>query len=491
MIQSGGYMRYPMLNPITDFLYEIPQGYRKDMRVPARLYGSKELMDGLDEAVISQICNVATLPGIVKHALCMPDAHSGYGFPIGGTAAMDVDNGVISPGGIGFDINCGVRLIRTNLTLEEVEPVLHLLVDSLFRNIPAGVGESGMLSLSPSELDHALVQGSAWAVKKGFGLHDDLSHTEEGGCVDNANPDAVSQRARIRGKDQIGTLGSGNHYLEIQVCKKENIFNPGLASAFGIDRDNQIMIMIHCGSRGFGHQIASDYLQSFLSVMGKKYGMSVPDRELACAPFKSDDGQGYFQAMNCAINFAFLNRQLIMHRVREVFSDILKKSPEKLGMRLIYDVCHNTAKVESHTIEGKTRKLLVHRKGATRAFAPGMYDLPDDYKKTGQPVIIGGSMETGSYLLAGRPECADAFFTTAHGSGRVMSRHEAKRKYNGRDLQRSMEQKGIYIRTASFSGLAEEAGGAYKNIDEVIEATDRCGLSIPVAKLLPVGNIKG
>jgi len=484
-------MQYSMLKPLTDYLYEIPTDYRNDMRVPARIYGSSRLIYTLDEAVINQICNVATLPGIVKHALCMPDAHSGYGFPIGGTAAMDTEDGVISPGGIGFDINCGVRLIRTNLTLEEVEPVLHNLVDSLFRNVPAGVGESGMLSLSPGELDHAIVEGSAWAVKKGFGYYEDLARTEEGGCIEKANPDFVSQKAHVRGKDQLGTLGSGNHYLEIQVCKKENIFNHDLAKSFGIDRDNQIIIMIHCGSRGFGHQIASDYLQSFLSVMGKKYGLSVPDRELACAPFSSDDGQHYFQAMNCAINFAFLNRQLIMHRVREVFSDIFKKSPEHLGMDMIYDVCHNTAKIETHTVDGKKRKLLVHRKGATRAFAPGMYDLPDEYKKTGQPVIIGGSMETGSYLLAGRKECADAFFTTAHGSGRVMSRHEAKKRYNGRELINSMKMKGIYVRTTSYPGLAEEAGGAYKDIDEVINATDKGMLSTPVAKLIPLGNIKG
>jgi tRNA-splicing ligase RtcB len=307
----------------------------------------------------------------------------------------------------------------------------------------------------------------------------------------DADPASVSLRARERGREQIGSLGSGNHYLEIQVAEKNNIFDRKLAGQFGISRDGQIMVMIHSGSRGFGHQIATDYLKRFLSVMGSKYGLAMPDRELACAPFSSDDGQSYYMAMNCAINYAFLNRQMIMHAVKNVFSDIFKKAPADLGLRLVYDVCHNTAKLEKHTIDGKQREILIHRKGATRAFAPGMDGIPDRYQQTGQPILIGGSMETGSYLLAGVSTGADAFYSTCHGSGRVMSRHQAKRSFNGRDMQKKLEERGIYILTSSFPALAEEAGGAYKNVDEVIEATEKGGLSRAVAKFTPIGNIKG
>ncbi len=484
-------MQKGALRKIDDFLFELPRDYKKGMLVPARIYGSASLITEMDDAVADQISNVAMLPGIQQYALCMPDGHSGYGFPIGGVAAVDPKKGVISPGGIGFDINCGIRLVRTGLTFEEVQPHLETLVDRLFARVPSGVGGEGMLTLSRGRFDEALHKGARWAVENGFGEKTDLEHAEDGGCMPGADPAAVSGRAFERGKNQAGTLGSGNHFLEIQVARRENIFDEPLARRFGIDRDGQVMVMIHCGSRGFGHQIATDYLQRFLSVMGSRYGLSMPDRELACAPFLSEDGQAYFQAMNCAINMAFLNRQLIMHRVREVFADVFHKSPEDLGIRLVYDVCHNTAKLERHSIGGRERELLVHRKGATRAFPPGRSELPPAYRETGQPVIIGGSMETGSYLLCGKLSSPETFYTTAHGSGRRMSRKQAKKQFNGRELQQVLKARGIYVQTKSYPGLAEEAGGAYKDIDEVVECSRQAGLSLPVARLLPMGNIKG
>ncbi len=476
---------------LNDYLWELPVTTKPGMRVPARIYASENLINHMDAAVFGQVANVAMLPGIQKYAFCMPDGHSGYGFPIGGVAAVDPDDGVISPGGIGFDINCGIRLMTTSLTIEDVRPRLRQLVDALFSHIPSGVGAGGIVSVSQNRLDDAMVKGAAWAIENGYGSPEDLDHTEENGCVAGADPASVSKKARERGHNQVGSLGSGNHFLELQVAKKENVFDEESARVFGITLENQVVVMIHCGSRGFGHQIATDYLQRFLSVMQSKFGLSMPDRELACAPFYSDEGRAYFQAMNCAINIAFLNRQMIMHRVREVFVDVFKKSPRELGMRLVYDVCHNTAKMEEYRVNGRNKNLLIHRKGATRAFAAGMRDLPGDYARLGQPVIIGGSMETGSYLLLGLPGAEETFYSTAHGSGRVMSRHQAKRQYHGRELQRDMEQRGIYVRTSSFSGLAEEAGGAYKNIDEVVDATSKAGLSRPVVRLVPVGNIKG
>lgn len=484
-------MKPKELIKVNEYVYELPRDYKKGMRVPARIYTSDILLSSMDDAVFQQLSNTAMLPGIVNHVLCMPDGHSGYGFPIGGVAAMDPDTGVISPGGIGFDINCGVRLLATSLAHHEVKPVLQKLVDTLFNRIPSGVGAEGSVKLSPNRLDDAMQMGSAWAVQNGFGTKEDLERTEENGCISEADPSKVSQRARERGKGQIGSLGSGNHYLELQVAHKENIFDKTIAEAFGINTHDQILIMIHSGSRGLGHQIASDYLKRFTSVMHSKFGITVPDRELSCAPFYSEEGQDYFKAMNCAINFAFLNRQLIMHRVREVFSEIFRKTPDDLGMKLVYDVCHNTAKLERHTIDNRGKKLLVHRKGATRAFSKGMDGIPDVYKPYGQPVIIGGSMETASYLMSGIPDSEDAFFTTAHGSGRTLSRHKAKLLQSGRDVQRKLMEKGIYVRTSSYSGLAEEAGDAYKDIDEVVKVSEKAGLSKAVVKLIPLGNIKG
>lgn len=476
---------------IAECAWELPTGFRPGMRVPVRGFATEALLAQMDEQVFRQAANVATLPGIVGASFVMPDAHWGYGFPIGGVAAMDPKTGVISPGGIGFDINCGMRLVRTELTLEEVRPKLRQLVDRLFERIPAGVGCKGFVGISPGEFEELLTLGARWCVRRGFGTEQDLARTEERGCFSGADPAAVSPRARERGLPQLGTLGSGNHYLEVQVARPENVADPALAARFGIHRPNQVMVMFHCGSRGFGHQVATDSLHEFLACMKSKYGLDVVDRDLACAPFRSPEGQRYFAAMKCAANMSFANRQVILHRVREVFSEVFARDPAELGLEMIYDVSHNTAKLETHLVDGKPRELLVHRKGATRAFAPGMPELPPEYRETGQPVIIGGSMETGSYLLTGTASGAESFFSTAHGSGRTMSRTKARKLFPGRKLARSLEERGIYVRSVSFAGLAEEAGDAYKSIDAVVEATARAGLSRPVVRLTPIGNVKG
>lgn len=476
---------------ISDTIWEIPTSFKPGMRVPARLYATERLLDDMDEGVIDQVTNVATLPGVVKYAMCMPDGHWGYGFCIGGVAATDPESGgIISPGGIGFDINCGMRLVVTNLTADEVKPHLRQLVDLLFQRVPAGVGSSGFLRVGRKEFRQVVEQGARWCIKQGLGWPEDLERTEENGCIEGADAETISDRAVERGHDQIGTLGSGNHYLEIQVAKPEHVFDRETARAFGITLPNQVVIMFHCGSRGFGHQVATDYLQVFLRAM-PKYGISVPDRELACAPFRSPEGQQYFAAMKCAINMSFANRQVILHRIREVFSAVLGRDPRDLGMDMVYDVAHNTAKLERHVVDGTERTLLVHRKGSTRAFAPGMEGIPADYKAVGQPVIIGGSMETGSYLLAGVASGAATFYSTAHGSGRTMSRARAKKLYDGRKLQRELEEQGIYVRSVSYAGLAEEAGGAYKDIDEVVAATEQAGISKRVVRFVPIGNVKG
>jgi tRNA-splicing ligase RtcB len=479
------------LRQIGPALYELPLTFRAGMRVPVRVFGSEKLVAGMDDQVFVQAANVATLPGIMVASFCMPDAHWGYGFPIGGVAAMDVETGVISPGGIGFDINCGMRLVTTQLTWPEVRPRLRELVGALAARVPAGVGSRGFVRLSGDEFEEALRQGAGWAVRQGFGVADDLAHTEAGGCFPGADPDCVSEHAKERGLHQIGTLGSGNHYLEIQVAHAEGIHDAALAQAFGIERPEQVVVMFHCGSRGFGHQVATDYLHSFLRLMPAKFGLEILDRELACAPFASREGRAYYKAMCCAANMSFANRQVILHRIREVFSDVFVRSPEALGIRCVYDVAHNTAKLEEHEIGGCRRRLLVHRKGATRAYPPGHLELPPEYRATGQPVIVGGSMETGSYLLAGIATGAASFFSTAHGSGRTMSRTKARKLVRGRALQERMAERGILVRTASLSSLAEEAGFAYKDVDEVAAATEAAGLSKRVAHLVPVGNVKG
>ncbi len=480
------------LERISDYLWEIPTSYKPGMRVPARIYATEQLIREMDEAVADQISNVATLPGITQSALCMPDGHFGYGFPIGGVAAMDIaEGGVISPGGIGFDINCGMRLLVTNLTEKEVKPKIKKLIDKLYERVPAGVGSKGFVTVSRNEFRQVVQEGAKWCINQGYGWDEDLELTEENGCIEGAYASKISDKAIDRGCNQIGTLGSGNHYLEIQVARPENIVNKELAEAFGITIPNQVVVMFHCGSRGFGHQVATDYLQVFLKVMESKYGINILDRELACAPFNSPEGQDYFAAMKCGLNMSFANRQVILHRIREVFSDVFGKSAEALGMHQVYDVSHNTAKLEQHIVNGEMRSLLVHRKGSTRAFGPGMEGIPDRYKPYGQPVILGGSMETGSYLLAGVSTGAQSFFSTAHGSGRTMSRTKARKQWNGEQLQKDMQKQGIYIRTTSWRGLAEEAGGAYKDVDAVVKATELAGLSKRVVRLVPIGNVKG
>jgi len=480
------------LQKISDTIWELPATYKQGMRVPARIIATEKLVREMDDAVYQQISNVATLPGIARYALCMPDGHSGYGFPIGGVAAMDVhEGGVISPGGIGFDINCGMRLITTNLTLEDVQPRLKEIVDRLFQRVPAGVGTHGFLKLSHNEFRDLVEQGAHWCVERDLGWQEDLEFTEENGCIAGADASKISDRAVERGYNQVGTLGSGNHYLEVQVARPEDVRDKELAQKFGVTIPDQIVVMFHCGSRGFGHQVATDYLQKFLKVMEPKYGIKILDRELACAPFDSPEGRDYFAAMKCGLNMSFANRQVILHQIREVFSEIFGRSAEDLEMRTVYDVSHNTAKLEQHRIEGREKTLLVHRKGSTRAFGPGHADLPARYRETGQPVIIGGSMETGSYLLVGTSSGSETFFSTAHGSGRTMSRTKARKQWNGKQLQRDLEARGIYVRSSSWAGLAEEAGGAYKDIDEVIAATELAGISKPVARFTPIGNVKG
>ena len=480
------------LHKISATIWELPATYKQGMRVPGRIIATEKLVREMDDAVYQQISNVATLPGIARYALCMPDGHSGYGFPIGGVAAMDVhEGGVISPGGIGFDINCGMRLITTNLTLEDVQPRLKEIVDRLFQRVPAGVGTHGFLKLSHNEFRDLVEQGAHWCVERDLGWQEDLEFTEENGCIAGADASKISDRAVERGYNQVGTLGSGNHYLEVQVARPEDVRDKELAQKFGVTIPDQIVVMFHCGSRGFGHQVATDYLQKFLKVMEPKYGIKILDRELACAPFDSPEGRDYFAAMKCGLNMSFANRQVILHQIREVFSEIFGRSAEDLEMRTVYDVSHNTAKLEQHRIEGREKTLLVHRKGSTRAFGPGHADLPARYRETGQPVIIGGSMETGSYLLVGTSSGSETFFSTAHGSGRTMSRTKARKQWNGKQLQRDLEARGIYVRSSSWAGLAEEAGGAYKDIDEVIAATELAGISKPVARFTPIGNVKG
>ena len=477
--------------PVGDCVWEIPPSEKPGMRVPARIYASEALLGQMDKGVFEQVTNVACLPGIVRASLCMPDGHWGYGFPIGGVAAFRADTGVISPGGIGFDINCGMRLLRTTLTEDEVRPRLRELINALFAAVPSGVGAKGFVHLSEAQFSEVMVQGSGWCVKHGYGWPEDLERTEGRGCLPGADPAHVSARAVSRGRDQLGTLGSGNHYLEIQVIRPGGIHDPAAARALGVDAPGQIFVMLHCGSRGFGHQIGTDYLRIFDQVM-RHYGIVVNDRELACAPFRSPEGQAYFGAMTAAANSAFVNRQVITHRVREVMGRVFGKDPRELGLSVVYDVCHNTAKVERYPVDGELLDLVVHRKGATRAFGPGAPDLPEAYREIGQPVIIGGSMETGSALLVGTARAmAETWGSTAHGAGRTMSRAQAKRRVWGETLLKEMEARGIIVRAASKSGVAEEAGFAYKDLAAVVDVLHRLDISRRVASLTPIGNIKG
>lgn len=482
---------------ISDVVWELPAGFKEGMNVPARIYATENLLKGMDEMVVNQVTNVACLPGIQKFSFCMPDGHSGYGFPIGGVAAFDPnEGGVISPGGIGFDINCGMRLIKTNLTVKEVQPKIKTLVDTLFKMVPAGVGATsfteadGFIRLNKAQFVDVISEGVPWCVENGYAWKQDLDRIEEYGKIAGADPDTVSDSAIKRGINQLGTLGSGNHYLEVQLVGAKEIYDPEIAKKLGIFKD-QVVVMVHCGSRGFGHQVATDYLKTFLSTM-PKYGLKVLDRELACAPFNSPEAQKYYKAMACAANMAFANRQVIVYQIRKAFEKVFGQSAESLGMEIVYDVAHNIAKVEKHKVDGKTKELVVHRKGATRCFGPGREELPKLFKELGQPVIVGGSMETGSYLLVGTKKAEEETFgSTMHGSGRTMSRTHAKRIVRGDQLQKDMEAHGIYVKAVSMPGLAEEAGLAYKNISEVVGTVEKAGLSKPVVALRPIGNVKG
>ncbi len=477
--------------PVGDCVWEIPPSEKPGMRVPARIYASEALLGQMDKGVFEQVTNVACLPGIVRASLCMPDGHWGYGFPIGGVAAFRADTGVISPGGIGFDINCGMRLLRTTLTEDEVRPRLRELINALFAAVPSGVGAKGFVRLSEAQFSEVMVDGSGWCVKHGYGWPEDLEGTEGRGALPGAQPSKVSARAVSRGLGQLGTLGSGNHYLEIQVIRPDGIHDPVAARVLGVDAPGQIFVMLHCGSRGFGHQVGTDYLRIFDQIM-RNYGITVNDRELACAPFRSPEGKAYFGAMTAAANMAFANRQVITHRVREVMGRVFGKDPRELGLSVVYDVCHNTAKVERYAVDGELLDLVVHRKGATRAFGPGAPDLPEAYREIGQPVIIGGSMETGSALLVGTARAmAETWGSTAHGAGRTMSRAQAKRQVWGETLLKEMEERGIIVRAASKSGVAEEAGFAYKDLAAVVDVLHRLDISRRVASLTPIGNIKG
>lgn len=452
------------------------------MNVPGRVYATEKLFQTIEDGVFRQVENVAKLPGIVNASMAMPDAHYGYGFPIGGVAAFDLEKGVVSPGGVGYDINCGVRMMATSLHAGDIKPKLNQLMDDLFENVPSGLGSKSRFRVGVSQLDEACVEGAGWAVSEGFGVEDDLKHTEEEGCIEGADPSKISPRARDRGRPQIGTLGSGNHFLEVQQV--DRIFDPDIARKFGINDVGQVTVMIHCGSRGLGYQVADDYIAVMLAA-ARKYGISLPDNELACAPLKTKEAEDYIKAMYCAVNYAFCNRQMIAHWVRETFKDIFKDCEVKQ----VYDVCHNIAKFEEHKSYGR---VCVHRKGATRAFAAGRMEIPKAYRDVGQPVIIPGDMGTASYVLVGMETAMDeSFGSVCHGAGRVMSRTKATHTYRGEEVKRKLESTGKVVRADSMKVLSEEAPQAYKDIDEVIKSVEQAGLSKPIARLTPLGVAKG
>jgi tRNA-splicing ligase RtcB len=458
---------------------------RGKMRVPGVIYATEGLIRDMDEKVYEQVTNVATLPGIVRASYAMPDAHWGYGFPIGGVAAFDPDaGGVVSAGGVGFDISCGVRALRTGLTVTDLQEVREQLAEALFHRIPAGVGSTGKLHLDRREMEAMLAGGAKWAVGKGYGTQEDLKFIEERGCMEGAKPDCVSDFAKKRQQDEMGTLGSGNHYLEVQLVVQ--VFDTEVATIFGI-RQGDIVVSIHCGSRGLGHQIGSEFLKR-MTVSAARYHLDLPDRELASAPINSEVGQEYLGAMRAAINCALANRQIVTHLVRQTFTDLLPQAT----LSLLYDVSHNTCKVEEHVLDGTPARLFVHRKGATRAFGPGHPDVPHSLRAAGQPVLIGGTMGTASYLLVGTEESMSrAFGSACHGAGRSMSRHQALRQWHGREVVKELETRGILIRSPSFRGVAEEAPGAYKDVSEVVDAADEANLARKVARLEPLICVKG
>jgi len=475
---------------IDDYRFRIPKSYKPGMRVDGIIYASEKLLSGVkNDNAFEQVANVAFLPGIVKHSLEMPDIHWGYGFPIGGVAATDPENdGVISPGGVGYDINCGVRLLRTNLTLEDVQGKISNIVNKLYQDVPSGIGSTGDVRVSVKEERRVLLDGAKWAVAQGFGVKEDLESCEEFGAIEGADPDSVSERAYIRGKEQTGTLGSGNHFLEVQVVN--DVFDAKIAEKFGL-RLGQITVMIHSGSRGLGYQVCDDYVRQMISCLSK-YAINVPDRQLACAPVNSPEAKKYIGAMRAAANYAWANRQVLMHLTRISFGKVFSKSWQSLGMDLIYDVAHNIAKLEKHIVDGKSKLLCVHRKGATRSFGPGHPELPEKYQETGQPVIIPGDMGRASYLLVGTKKSEEeTFASTCHGAGRVSSRHEALRNIDIDVLMKELKAKGIEVRATGKKTIVEEAPSVYKNIDDVIEVVQESGISRKICRMRPLCVVKG
>jgi tRNA-splicing ligase RtcB len=459
------------------------------MRVPGLIFSNQKLLKGIEkEQSLLQVANVATLPGIVRHSLAMPDIHWGYGFPIGGVAAFDMENGIVSPGGVGYDINCGCRLMTTLLQASDIRPLLKDLISALFNHIPTGVGSKGPLHLSKADETRVAIQGSAWAVKNGYGQPEDLERTENHGTMEGADPTLLSDRAVKRGLDQLGTLGSGNHFLEVQVVEK--IHDPLLAQVFGLF-EGQVSVMIHSGSRGYGHQICDDFLKEMANHVSVK-GLELPDRQLAYAHLNSNLGRRYLAAMSCAANYAWTNRQILMHWTRETFLKFLSISPSELGMNLLYDVCHNIAKIERHKVEGDEIELCVHRKGATRSLPPGHPELPEIYRRSGQPVLIPGDMGTCSFVLAGAPGSMDqSFGSTCHGAGRVLSRSKAIKTAKGRAIHRELADKGIFVQSRGKKTLKEEMPDAYKDVSQVVDVVQQAGLAKKVARLSPLGVIKG
>ncbi len=478
------------LERIDDFRYRIPKSFRNCMTTDAVIFSDEKMIEMIKrDNAPEQAANVACLPGIVDKSLAMPDIHWGYGFPIGGVAAFDSERGVISPGGIGYDINCGVKLVRTNLTVNDVEPNVKTLVDTIFDNVPSGVGEKGKVRLSHAEVDDVLEGGAQWAVSKGYGWDDDIVACEESGCMDTADSSNVGQKAKQRAAPQLGTLGGGNHFVEIQ--KVDEIFDRDVAAAFGLVGEGQVVVSIHSGSRGCGHQIASDYIRVMEGAL-KKYGINVPDRQLACAPVNSQEGRECFAAMSAGANFAWANRQLILHGLRESFEKALGRSAEEMEMHSVYDVAHNICKLEEHAVDGRRTKVYVHRKGATRAFDSSRSEVPEQYRSVGQPVLIPGDMGSESYVLVGTPGAmSETFGSTCHGAGRQMSRTAATRRFSANQVVADLRSKGIYIRAASKGGIVEEAPGAYKNVSDVVRIAEGAGISKLVARLRPMGVMKG
>jgi tRNA-splicing ligase RtcB len=478
------------LEKVDDYRWRIPKSYKPGMRVDGLIYADEPMLQQIiDDQAPEQVANVAFLPGIVGYSLAMPDIHWGYGFAIGGVAAMHLDDGVVSPGGVGFDINCGVRIMRTNLVREEVSPKINELVDALFYAVPSGLGSKGRIKLHSGEIDEVLLKGSRWAVSKGYGRKEDLNTTEEGGEIPGADPSRVSGRAKERGIPQLGTLGSGNHFLEVAVV--DEIFEPEISRAMGIDRLGQVVLYVHCGSRGLGHQVADDYIKVMLQAMSK-YGIEVPDRQLACAPVKSPEGQAYLSAMRCAANYAWANRQCITHWVREAFCRVMGMGDDAAGLELIYDVTHNIAKIEDHAVDGKKQTLCVHRKGATRAFPAGHPDVPKKYSRVGQPILIPGDMGRTSYILVGTEQAMkETWGSTCHGAGRMQSRAAAKRQLRGREVLAALEARGIAVRAGNLPDLAEEAPEAYKDVGDVVRVAHGAGISKKVARTRPIAVVKG